>query len=97
MVKTQILLWKTIEGNSYARLRVRVRVRFLLFDYELTPTDPWCNMHRNFTWTEKYDEAMSDKHPPAKENLVHGFPCDDTLGIKSFLPTGFCESISIRF
>ena len=54
-------------------------------------------MLRDFTWTEKYEEAMSDEHPPAKENSVHGFPGDDTLGIKCFLATGFCESISIRF
>ena len=42
---------------------VRVRVRFLLFYSEHTPTDPWCNMLRDFTWTEKYEEAMSDEHP----------------------------------
>ena len=54
-------------------------------------------MLRDFTWMEKYEEAMSDEHPPAKENSVHGFPGDDTLGIKCFLATGFCESISIRF
>ena len=55
---------KKIEGNSYRRLRVRIRVRFLLFDSELTPTDPQCNMIRDFTWTEKkYEEAMSDEHP----------------------------------
>ena len=64
MIKTQILLWKTIEGNSNRKLRVRVRVRFLLFYSELTPTDPWCNMLRDSTWTEKYEEAMSDEHPP---------------------------------
>ena len=40
MKKTQILLWKTIEGNSYKRLWVRVGVRFLLIGSELTPTDP---------------------------------------------------------
>ena len=58
---TQILLWKTIESNSNRRLRVRVR--FLIFYSELTPTDPWCNMPRNFTWTEKYEEVMSDEPP----------------------------------
>ena len=40
VIKTQILLLKTIEGNSNRRLKVRVRVRFLLFYSELTPTDP---------------------------------------------------------
>ena len=42
MIKTQILLWKTTEGNR--KLRVRVRVRFLLFYFEFAPTDPRCNM-----------------------------------------------------
>ena len=32
-------------------LRVRVRVKFLLFYSKLAPTDPWCNMLRDFTWT----------------------------------------------
>ena len=36
MILTQILLWKTIEDNK--RLRVRVRVKFLLFYSELVPT-----------------------------------------------------------
>ena len=44
---------KTIEGNSNRRLKVRVRVRFLLFSSELAPNDPWCNMLHDFTWTEK--------------------------------------------
>ena len=35
MIKTQILLLKTIEGNR--RLSVRVRVIFLLFYSELAP------------------------------------------------------------
>ena len=38
MTKTKILLLKTVKGNR--RLRVRVRVRFLLFYSELIPTDP---------------------------------------------------------
>ena len=41
MIKTQILLWKTIEGNK--SLRVRVWVRFLLFYSEFALTDQWCN------------------------------------------------------
>ena len=50
-------------------MRVRVRVRFLLFYSELTPTDPWCNMLRDFTWTEKYEEAMSGEHPWPEDRL----------------------------
>ena len=34
MIKTQILLWKAIEGN------ITLRVRFLLFCFKLAPTDP---------------------------------------------------------
>ena len=60
MKKTQIFLWKTIEGNSNRRLRVRVR--FLLFYSELAPTDLWCNMLCDFTSTVKYEGAMSDEN-----------------------------------
>ena len=56
-------------------LRVRVRVRLLLLYSELTPTDLWCNMLRDFTWTEKYEEAMSDENPPSQSIvLVSSFP-----------------------
>ena len=34
-----------------------------MFYSELTHTEPWCNMLRDFTWTEKYEEAMSDEPP----------------------------------
>ena len=40
MIKTKILLLKTTEGNG--TLRVRVRVRFLLFCSELVPTNMVC-------------------------------------------------------
>ena len=53
MIKTQILLRKTIESNRSLRVTVSVRVRFLLFYFELAPTDPWCKMLRDFTWTKK--------------------------------------------
>ena len=39
-----------MKGNG--ALRVRVRVKFLLFHSELAATDPWSNMLRDFTWTE---------------------------------------------
>ena len=42
MIKAQILLWRTIEGNR--SLRVTVKVRFILFYSDLGPTDPWCNV-----------------------------------------------------
>ena len=60
MITTQILLLKTIEGNR--RLRVKVRVRFLLFYLELAPTDPWCNMLQILLGRKKYEEAMSGEH-----------------------------------
>ena len=40
MIKTQILLYKKIAGNRRLRIRVKVGVRFLLFHFELAPTDP---------------------------------------------------------
>ena len=40
MIKTKILLCKTIEGNGTLRVRVRDRVELLLFYSELAPTDP---------------------------------------------------------
>ena len=53
MIKTQILLWKAIEGNR--NLKVRVRFGFVLIYSELAPTDPP---------QKKYDEAMSDERAP---------------------------------
>ena len=61
MVKTKVLLWKTIESNG--TLRVRVRVKFLLFYSELAP------LTRDVTWfvtllsRKIFEEAMSDEHP----------------------------------
>ena len=52
MIKVKILLLKTIQGNGTLRVKVRVRVKFLLFHSELVPTDPWCNLLRDFTGTE---------------------------------------------
>ena len=67
MRKTQILS-KTIK-----RLRVSVRVRFSLFYLELTFTDLWFNMLHDFTLTDKYEDLMSDEHPPQQtDSLV---PC----------------------
>ena len=40
MINTQILLFKTIEGNRRLKVKVRVRARFLLLYSELAPTDP---------------------------------------------------------
>ena len=61
MIKTQILLWKTIEGNRKPRVRVRAMV--LLFYCELAPTDPWCNMLQTLLGRNKCEKAMSDEHP----------------------------------
>ena len=38
-----------------------IRVRFILFYYELAPTDPWCNMLQTLLGQNKYKEEMSDK------------------------------------
>ena len=50
MIKTKNLSWKRIEDNG--TLKVRVRLKFCLFYSELAPTDLWCNMLRDFNWTE---------------------------------------------
>ena len=42
---------------------VRVRVRFLLFYSELTPTDPGLNMLQTLLGQKKYEETVSDEHP----------------------------------
>ena len=60
MMKTQILLQKTIESNG--KLRVRVRVRFFYFS-ELATTDPQCKMPQTLLGRKKYKEAMSEEHP----------------------------------
>ena len=63
MKKTQILLWKAIEGNSNRRLRFRVRVRFLLFYSELAPLTRGVTCSVTLLGWEKYEEAMSDEPP----------------------------------
>ena len=75
LIKTQILLWKTTEGNR--RLRIRVMVWgawFLLFHSELAYTDPWCNMLQTLLGQRKYEEAMPDEHP-LKVWLLLPFRC----------------------
>ena len=71
MIKTQILLWKAIEGNIRIRVTVRVRVRFVLFYSELAPTDGWCNMHHTLLGRRKYEEAMSDEPPQLQPNFCN--------------------------
>ena len=52
-----------MEGNSNKRLRVRARVRFILFYSELAPLtrDVTCSV--TLLGRKKYEEAMSDEHP----------------------------------
>ena len=73
MIKAQILLWKTIEGNRRIRIRVRVRVRvrFVLFYSKLAPTDAWCNILHSLLGRKKYEEAMSDEHPQLQRNFCN--------------------------
>ena len=44
--------------------RIRVRIRFVLFHSELSPTDPGCNILQNLLGRKKYEEEMSDKQSP---------------------------------
>ena len=64
MIKTRILLWKTMYLCVFGlRVRVRVWVRFLLFYSELATHWPVMQHTPDFTWMEKYEEEMSDKYP----------------------------------
>ena len=43
------------------RLRVRVRISFILFYSELASSDQWCNLLQTLLGGEKYKAEMSDK------------------------------------
>ena len=45
------------------KLRVRVRVSFILFYSELAHTDPSCNMIQSLRGWKKCEEEMSDEQP----------------------------------
>ena len=60
MIKTQILLWKTVEGSRRLTVRFRVRIKFPLFDSDLAPTDPLCNTLQTLFGQKKYEETMPD-------------------------------------
>ena len=63
MIKTQILLWKTVEGNR------RLGLGLGLLYFILNPTaDPWCNMLQTLLGRKKYEEEMSDE-----QSLVYVF------------------------
>ena len=49
--------------KNLRRSRFTVSVRFILFYCELAPTNPRCIMLQALTWTEKYEEELSDKQP----------------------------------
>ena len=69
MIKTQILLWKAVEGSG----RLRVKFRFILFYSEFAPADLWCNMLQTLLGWKKYEEAMSDEHPPKVNSTAKQF------------------------
>ena len=69
MIRTQVLLWKIIGGNRRSRVRVQVRVKFLLFYFQLAPTDQWCNMLQTLLRWKKCEEEMSDEHP-LRANII---------------------------
>ena len=57
MIKTDFIM------KTNRRLRVRVRVTFIIFYFELAPTDLWCNMLQTLLGRTKYEEEMSDEQP----------------------------------
>ena len=79
MIKTQILLSKTIQGNRKLRVRVRERVGFILFYsgfwfiiffllyfivlFSFSPTDLCCNKLQTEVGRKKYEEDMLDEQP----------------------------------
>ena len=46
------------------KLRVRVKIKFILFYFELAPTNPCCNMLQTLLRWKKYEKDMSDKQSP---------------------------------
>ena len=54
-----------MKSNRKVRVRVRVRVTFIIFHCELAPTDPWCNMLQTLLGRKNYEEEQ-----PQYENLV---------------------------
>ena len=81
MIKTKILLLKTIEGNG--TLRVRVRVRFLLFCSELVPTNMVCYSTRtgnvwggNVRWTPSLSKSIPAENKIRKNKKFQRLPAD---------------------
>ena len=72
-------------------LRARVRVRFILFYFELALTDPWCNMLRGFTRTEKIWEGNVRWTPSLKRGRYNN-------DIKTATQRFFCcQKIQLEF
>ena len=61
MIKTQILLWKKIEGNR--RFRVRVKIKFFLFYSELYQLIRDVTCPKLYLDAKKFEDATSDEHP----------------------------------
>ena len=62
-------------NRSNRRLRVRVRVSFILFYSELTPSDPRCNMLQTLLERKKYEEEIPDEQPLLKVLPLMIWPC----------------------
>ena len=63
IIKTQILLWKTIEGNWGLDLGLGWGIAFFYYILNSQSTDPWCNILQTLLKRKKYAKAMSDEHP----------------------------------
>ena len=87
MTKTQILLWKTIEGTR----RLRVRVSFILFYSELSPIDPWCNMLRTLVGRKKHEDALSDEFL-SKYGLLYRSISESTLPC-TYFTLSYCSKV----
>ena len=86
MIKTQILLWKTIKGNR--RLKVRLGPGFFCFILYSPPLthDVTCSRH---CLHRKNEEEMSDEQPP------YVIESRSELGSKSYIFTEIDKIISL--
>ena len=70
MIKPNHYKSTNIIMKDHRTLRVRVRVRFILFYFELAPIDPPCNMLQTLPARKKYEEEMSDEEPPTTPKVL---------------------------
>ena len=61
-----------MKNNRKLKVRVKVRVRIILFYSELAPTDPWCNILQTLLGRKKYEVECQMNNLDQKKLLVWG-------------------------